>query len=155
VSRAPRDRQAERTAIEAAAGRLLAGTPLRATAGNLSATDLITESELGRWRVYEHRDLVERFQGQVKAADGVAESMRDLAAENQRLTVALANVTAALNAERERTALLLRALTEVSLELEHARQEPPANVTPLPPPGSRRARQAAARQPGPRSSSGR
>jgi hypothetical protein len=154
VSRAPRDRQAERATIEAAAGRLLAGTPLRATAGNLSATDLITESGLGRWKVYEHRDLVERFQGQVKAADGVPEAMRDLAAENQRLTVELADITAALHAERQRTALLLRALTEVTLEPEQARAEPSANVTPLPPPGSRRARQAPVRQPGPWSSSG-
>jgi hypothetical protein len=44
--------------------------------------------------------------------------------------------------------LLLRALTEVSLELEQARQQPSADVTPLRLPGSRRARPATPHQPG-------
>jgi hypothetical protein len=48
VSRSRRDRDAERAAIRAAAGRLLAGTPLSSASGNLTGTELITESALRR-----------------------------------------------------------------------------------------------------------
>jgi hypothetical protein len=63
-----RDRDAQRVAIRAAAGRLLAGTPLRSATGKLTGTELITESGLRRDVVYgDHKDLVEEFQAQVKA----------------------------------------------------------------------------------------
>jgi hypothetical protein len=47
----------------------------------LSATDLITESGVARWKVYEHRDLVEEFRACAKAADVVPDAMRCLKAE--------------------------------------------------------------------------
>jgi hypothetical protein len=62
VSRAARrDRDAERAAIRAAAGRLLAGTPLRSATGKRTGTALITECALRRDVVYgDHKDLVAR-----------------------------------------------------------------------------------------------
>jgi hypothetical protein len=133
MSRARRDLQSERTAIEAAAARLLSGTPLRSSTGRLSATELITEAGLPRWKVYEHRDLVEHFQAQVQA-----ETMRDLAADYERLVTELAQTAAALKDEQARTALLRRALTEASIELEQARQALPANVRAFRLPATRR-----------------
>jgi hypothetical protein len=138
VSRPPRDRQAERTAIQGAAGRLLSGTP----AGRLSATELITESGLARWKVYEHRDLIEEFRARVKAADIVPDAMRCLMAENERLRVDLAETAAALTEERARMALLRRVLTETSIELEQIRQHPAADATVVRLPASRRHRRA-------------
>jgi hypothetical protein len=61
MARKSRDRGAEMAAITAAAGRLLAGTPLRSTSGKLTTTELITESGLRRDVVYEHDSLVEDF----------------------------------------------------------------------------------------------
>ncbi len=62
MSRVRRDRDAERAAIRAAAERLLAGTPVRSTTGNLTGTELITEWALRRDVVYgDHKDLVEEF----------------------------------------------------------------------------------------------
>jgi len=150
VSRAPRDLPTERTAIEAAAGRLLSGAPLRATEGKLSTTELITESGLPRWKVYEHRDLVQDFQARVNATDAVPDPTLDLAATNQRLAAQLAETTAALNDERARSALLRRALTEASIELHQARQDQAANVTEFRPPAIRRARHCSTREPAPR-----
>jgi len=48
MARQPRDRKADRSAIQAAASRLLAGTPLRSASGKLTVTELITESGLRR-----------------------------------------------------------------------------------------------------------
>jgi hypothetical protein len=48
VSRARRDRDAERASISAASGRLLAGIPIRSATGNLTRTELITECGLRR-----------------------------------------------------------------------------------------------------------
>jgi hypothetical protein len=62
----PRDRAAERAAITAAAARLLAGTPLRAPSGKLTATELIAESALRRDILYEHRDLVDDFRARAQ-----------------------------------------------------------------------------------------
>jgi hypothetical protein len=140
VSRAPRNRPGERAAIQAAANRLLAGTPLRSRSGNLSATELIAESGLARWKVYEHRDLIEQFQARVKAAGAVPDAMRDLAVQNKRLAEELVKTTAALRAEQARTAMLRRALTETSIELAHAREEADTDATVTRLPTTRRSR---------------
>jgi hypothetical protein len=100
VSRAPRDLQAERAAIQAAVERLLTGAPRRATTGKLSATELITESGLARWKVYEHRDLIEQYQARVTAAGAVPALMQHLTVENQRLATELAEIIAALKPNR-------------------------------------------------------
>jgi hypothetical protein len=68
MTRRVRDHDAERSAVRAAVERLLAATPLRATGGKLTATELVTESGLRRDVVYgDYKDLVEEFQARAKA----------------------------------------------------------------------------------------
>jgi hypothetical protein len=126
MGRKPRDRNAERAAIAAAAERLLAGTPLRSASGKLTATELIVESGLRRDVVYEHdktHKVVENFMAQVKARGAVPDAMRQLADDNQRLKTKLDEARTALAEERGKTRVLQRVATELSLELEQARQE--------------------------------
>jgi hypothetical protein len=136
VSRPGRDRDTERQAIQSAAQRLLAGTPLRSARGALSASELIAESGLPRWKVYEHRDLVEQFQAGVKAQDAVPAAIQDIMRQNESLQAKAGALRAELDAERSRTAALRRVITEQSLELEQAHQQdrPGAQVTRLPSP---------------------
>lgn len=140
MTRTPRDRDADRTAIQDAAGRLLAGTPLQSASGKLTATELIVESGLRRDVVYEHRDLVNAFKARAKARDGVPEAMQALADRYTETQKELETTKAELAQEREVTTYLRRVVAELSIDLERARQEgntPPA-VTQLEP---RRARQ--------------
>jgi hypothetical protein len=123
VSRPGRDRDTERRAIQSAAQRLLAGTPLRSASGVLSASELIAESGLPRWKVYEHRDLVEQFQAAVKAQDAVPAAIQDIMRQNESLQAKVGTLRAELDAERSRTAALRRVITEQSLELAQTRQE--------------------------------
>jgi hypothetical protein len=134
VSRpASRDRNAERATVRAAAGRLLAGTPLRSATGKLTGTELITESGLRRDVVYgDHKDLVEEFQAQVKAQRCTPLAVRDVAAERDALAAQLAAVRQELARERSATAVLRKIAAELALELGQARAEPGGNVTRLP-----------------------
>jgi hypothetical protein len=102
MSRTPRDRDAEQTAIRAAADRLLTGIPLHSTTGTLTSTELITESGLRRDVVYEHRGLVD---------------------DHTTTKKELASVKEALTKERTTNSVLRRAIAELSLELEQAREE--------------------------------
>ncbi len=123
MSRPGRDRDTERRAIQSAAQRLLAGTPLRSASGALSASELITESGLPRWKVYEHRDLVEQFQAAVKTQNAVPAAIQDIMRQNESLQAKVGTLRAELDAERSRTAALRRVITEQSLELEQTRHE--------------------------------
>jgi len=131
----PQDRESERTAIRAAADRLLAGTPLRSASGKLTATELITESGLRRDVIYaDHKDLVEEFQARAKAQDHTPEAMRELAERNAELTGKLTEARAELAAERAAASALRQIVAELSLELQQAQEELAAagNVTRLP-----------------------
>jgi hypothetical protein len=124
VSRPRRDRDAERTAVRAAASRLLAGIPLRSATGNLTGTELIIECSLRRDVVYgDHKDLVEEFQAQVKAQQSAPLAVQDLSAERDRLAGELADAREELARERAATAVLRRISAELALELDQARQE--------------------------------
>ncbi|WP_190813397.1 hypothetical protein [Saccharopolyspora pogona] len=58
----------ERAAIQAAADRLLAGTPLRSD-GELTVVQLAVEADVKRWLLaHKQRDLAEQFQARVRAA---------------------------------------------------------------------------------------
>jgi hypothetical protein len=137
VSRAARrHRDAERAAIRAAAGRLLAGTPLRSATGKLTGTELITKSGLRRDVVYgDHKDLVEEFQAQVKAQQFTPLAALDLAAERDKLASELAGVRQELARERAASAALRRIAAELAIELDQARNQMNASgkVIPLPP----------------------
>jgi hypothetical protein len=131
-----RDRDAERAAVRAAAHRLLAGTPLRSATGNLTGTELITESGLRRDVVYgDHKDLVGEFQARAKAQRSTPVALQNLAAERDTLAAELA----AVRQERSATAVLRRIAAELAIELDQARSEMAASgkATLLAPRGTR------------------
>jgi len=133
MARQPRDREADRSAIRAAASRLLAGTPLRSPTGKLTVTELIAESGLRRDVAYGHRELIDDFRAQLRAQDSTPAAFQHLASQNADLTTALADAKKRLAAEQATTAVLRKALAELSLELQEAREELTAlgNVTRL------------------------
>jgi hypothetical protein len=135
MSRTPRDRDAEQSAVQAAADRLLAGAPLRSASGKLTTTELITECGLRRDVVYEHRHLVDDFKAQVKARRKVPEAAQKLADHAAALEVELKDVKAKLLRERESVGYLRRVIAELSIELEQGRKQDDssADVTPLTP----------------------
>ncbi|MFG2153185.1 hypothetical protein [[Kitasatospora] papulosa] len=137
MSRRPRDLEAERTALRAAADRLLAGTPLRSASGKLSATELLRESGLRRDVAYgDHKDLVEEFQARVKAQHCTPAAMQELAEQNAQLKGRLADATKALAHEQKTSAALRRIIAELDLELHQAQDGlgHEGNVTRLPAP---------------------
>ena len=124
MTRRSRDWDAEREAIRAAATRLLAGTPFRSTAGKLTGTELIAECGLRRDIVYgDHKDLVDEFKARARAQNFTPQAAQRMADENAALRDALAKTKADLAAERERVHALVRAIVELSLELDQAREE--------------------------------
>ncbi|MFF2328790.1 MULTISPECIES: hypothetical protein [unclassified Streptomyces] len=137
MTRKNRDREAERQEIRAAAERLLAGTPLRSPVGKLTGTELIAECGLRRDVVYgDHKELVDEFRARAKAQNFTPQVVQNMADENIVLREALTKTKADLAAERDRVHALVRAATELSLELEQSREEPAAaqQVTRLPGP---------------------
>jgi len=71
----------DRRAIQAAVGRLLAGTPLRST-GELTVVQLAAEAGVKRWLLtHRHRDLAEQFRARVRAAGGDPPPVVDLKAK--------------------------------------------------------------------------
>ncbi|WP_326681647.1 MULTISPECIES: hypothetical protein [unclassified Streptomyces] len=124
MTRKNRDREAERQEIRAAAERLMAGTPLRSPVGKLTGTELIAECGLRRDVVYgDHKELVDEFRARAKAQNFTPQVVQNMADENTALREALAKIKTDLAAERERVRALVRAATELSLELEQAREE--------------------------------
>jgi hypothetical protein len=123
VTRTPRQRDAERTAIRAAAERLLAGMPLRTASGRLTVTELIAESGLRRDIVYaDHKDLAEEFQARVKAQDSTPEAMRELAERNAELDSQLCALRAELSLELMQAKEELAALGNVTMLRAHPQQ---------------------------------
>lgn len=137
MSRRPRDLEAERAALRAAADRLLAGTPLRSASGKLTASELLRESGLRRDVAYgDHKALVEEFQARVKAQNCTPAAMQELADRNAQLKGRLADVTKALAHEQKTSAALRRIIAELDLELHQAQDGlgHEGNVTRLPAP---------------------
>ncbi|MFE1293943.1 hypothetical protein [Streptomyces sp. NPDC058731] len=135
MTRRNRDRNAERETIRAAATRLLAGTPIRSTAGKLTGTELIAECGLRRDIVYgDHKDVVDEFKARARAQNFTPQVAQHMAEANAALRDALAKTKDELAAERERVRALVRAAAELSLELAQAREELAAaqQVTRLP-----------------------
>jgi hypothetical protein len=150
MSRQQRDLPAERAALQAAADRLLAGTPLRSASVNLTVTELITESRLRRDTVYrDHRDLVDDYRARVRAQTFTPDTLRELTEERDQLKARLAETTDQLRHERHTTATLRRVVAEASLELQQAHEHDKRrnSVGQLPPPT--RTRRKSASQPGP------
>lgn len=124
MSRPPRDHEADRAEIVAAADRLLAGTPLRSATGKLTGSELIIESGLRHDVVYgAHKDLVQEFHAKVKAQHGVPASVEKIQAENQALKDENAALKIELAAERQKARTLSKLVVEQSLELKQAKEE--------------------------------
>jgi len=137
MARPRRDRDAEKAAITAAATRLLTGIPLRSVTGKLTATELITESGLRRDVVYEHdktHQVVQDFLARARAQHAVPAAMQQLTDDHRRLRQELAETRTTLAAERGKARTLMKIATELSLELQQARDELAAasQVTRLP-----------------------
>jgi chromosome segregation ATPase len=123
MGRPPRDHEADRAAISAAADRLLAGTPLRSPSGKLTASELITESGLRRDIVYRHTDLIQDFQARAKAQDSTPTAMQELADENRKLKSAVDDLKGELRQEQARSKTMRMIIAELALELEQAKAE--------------------------------
>lgn len=124
TTRRPRDLEAERTALRAAADRLLAGTPLRSSSGRLTATELLAEAQLRRDAVYrDHKDLVEEFQARVRTQNSTPSAIQKVIDENVELKGRLTELKVELGKEREVSAALRRIVCELDLELTQAREE--------------------------------
>ncbi|MEU0042847.1 hypothetical protein [Streptomyces werraensis] len=123
MGRRPRDQEADRAAIQAAAERLMAGTPLRSQSGRLTASELITECDLRRDIVYRHTDLVQDFQARAKAQNSTPTAMQELADENRTLKAEADDLRDELRQERARTKTMRMIIAELSLELEQAKAE--------------------------------
>ncbi|MFJ9767299.1 hypothetical protein ACIRUY_26100 [Streptomyces erythrochromogenes] len=143
TSRRPRDLEAERATLRAAADRLLAGTPLRSASGKLTASELLRESGLRRDVAYgDHKDLVEEFQARVKAQNATPAAMQELADKYGEVKERLAAVTKNLASEQAVSAALRRIVVELDLELMRTREEleQSGNVTRIPAPRRRMGR---------------
>ncbi|MET7854809.1 hypothetical protein ABZT48_43140 [Streptomyces avermitilis] len=123
MGRRPRDHDADRAAIRAAAERLLAGAPLRSPSGKLTASELIAESGLRRDVVYGHTDLVQDFQARAMAQDSTPTAMQELVEANRALKTDMAELKTELAQERSRAKVMRRIIAELSLELEQAKTE--------------------------------
>jgi hypothetical protein len=130
MTRLPRNHDAERSALRAAADRLLAGTPLRSTTGKLTGSELISESGLRRDAVYgDHKDLVEEFRARVNAQHAVPAAVEKVAEQNRTLKAENVSLKADLATAREKNTSLTKIAVELSLELEQAREELEATRT--------------------------
>jgi regulator of replication initiation timing len=123
MGRRPRDHEADRAAIRAAADRLLAGTPLLSRSGKLTASELIAESDLRRDIVYRHSDLIQDFQARVKAQDSTPTAMQELADENRQLKTENDELRGELRQEQTRSKAMRMIIAELSLELAQAKAE--------------------------------
>jgi hypothetical protein len=108
----------ERAAIQAAADRLLAGTPLRST-GELTIVQLAAEAGVKRWLLtHKHRDLAEQFQARVRAAGGDPPPVADLKAQISQLTEDNARLRADNAEHKAVTTYYAQIINELSAELE-------------------------------------
>ena len=124
MPRKPRNRDAERAALTAAANRLLAGRPLRSGSGKLTVTELIVESQLRRDVVYaDHQTVVEEVRVRVKTQNSTPAAMQKMADSYDTATRDLAAAKDELAKERATTAALRRVIAELTLELEQAHEE--------------------------------
>ena len=113
----------ERAAIQAAADRLLAGTPLRST-GKLTIVQLAAEANVKRWLLtHKHRDLAEQFQARVRAAGSDPPPIADLKAQISKLTEDNARLRADNAEHKAVTSYYAHIINELSAELDQVTAE--------------------------------
>jgi hypothetical protein len=112
-----------RIAIQAAADRLLAGTPLRST-GELTVMQLACEAGVKRWLLtHKHRDLAEQFQARVRLADQDPPPVVELKKRIQQLTDDNARLRADNAKHKALTTYYAHIINKLSAELEQITAE--------------------------------
>jgi hypothetical protein len=112
-----------RIAIQAAADRLLAGTPLRST-GELTVMQLAREAGVKRWLLtHKHRDLAEQFQARVRLADQDPPPVIELKKRIQQLTDDNARLRADNAKHKALSTYYAHIINELSAELEQITAE--------------------------------
>jgi hypothetical protein len=108
----------DRRAIQAAADRLLAGTPLRST-GELTVVQLAAEAGVKRWLLtHKHRDLAEQFQARARATGGVPPPVADLKTKIGQLAEDNARLRADNAEHKARATYYAHIINELSTDLE-------------------------------------
>jgi hypothetical protein len=113
----------ERDAIEAAMGRLLAGTPIR-SCGTLTVLTLAAEAGLKRNKLtHKHTDLRDRFRAEVARLDGVTEREVRLRDELELAGQQLAEAKTDRDNYRATSEIFARAMHVLTVENEALRNE--------------------------------
>lgn len=117
------DRQAERDAIQAAASRLLAGTPTRST-GALTVLQLATGAGVKRWVLtHKHPDLRQAFEDQRRATSGMPPAFQHLHSKIADLEAANRQLRADNTELTERTNSYAQVIRELSIQVDLLRKE--------------------------------
>jgi hypothetical protein len=113
----------ERAAIEAAADRLVAGTPLRST-GELTIVQLAAEAGVKRWLLtHKHRDLAEGFQARARAIGGDPPPVQKLRARLHELEADTARLKASYADQQALIECYAHIINELSIDLEKVTTE--------------------------------
>ncbi|MFJ6619773.1 hypothetical protein ACIQOW_19625 [Kitasatospora sp. NPDC091335] len=113
----------DRAAIQAAADRLLPGTPLRST-GELTVVQLAAEAgDRRRLLTHKHRDLAEHFQARARFLAGDPPPVAALKKKISELEEANAQLRAVEAEQRELTDFYAHVINELSVELDRVTAE--------------------------------
>jgi len=113
----------ERDAIEAAIGRLLAGTPIHSS-GTLTVLTLAAEAGLKRNKLtHKHTDLRDRFRAEVARLNGVTEREARLRDELELARQQLTEAKADRDNYRATSEVFARAMHVLTIENEALRKE--------------------------------
>ena len=109
----------ERRMIRDAMDRLLAGTPIRSD-GKLTVKSLAAEAGVKRWLLtHRHIDLQDEFRNKIRAHGTTPDTMRTLAADNDRLTQQLEQARVDLRQARLEINHYTRVIQTLTMELEY------------------------------------
>lgn len=113
----------DRTAIQAASDRLLAGTPLRST-GQLTVVQLAHEAGVKRWLLtHKHHDLAQQFQARARLVGQDPPPVADLKNRIRELTDDNARLRGDNAEHKAVTTYYAHIINELSVELERVTAE--------------------------------
>ncbi|MGW0633099.1 hypothetical protein [Streptomyces sp. NPDC002758] len=117
------NRSAERDAIQAAAQRLLAGTPTRST-GALTVVQLAAEAGVKRWVLtHKHPDLRKEFEEARESVNGIPAAFQTLQAKVDDLETANKRLRQHNNELTERNEIYAQVIHALTSELAELRQD--------------------------------
>lgn len=119
----------ERRRIRDAMDRLLEAKPLHSD-GKLTVKSLADEAQVKRWLLtHRHLDLQDEFRAKIAQHGRIPKAIQLVQDENATLRTDITKLSAELAVERETVKRLERVIYVLSLQLEHARQDPTAETT--------------------------